>query len=214
MSWNAGHLGQQQWGELKTWLVADADQYCDVLVLQETHWKEPSEFRVSGWYCVSSASTPEHSKQPKAPNARRKSRRNTQDGPSTTRADGVMILFSPRFDAKCIRWKEWLQGRVLEARAVLDGARIVIAAIYQHVWSAAKTLQANKDDRAQVLSALAKVVRQVPKRDSFVIAGDFNTSLRPHPALVRPDEQNLTNLLVKLRLVGPQHMAMCPGTYL
>ena len=124
-----------------------------------------------------------------------------------------MILFSPRFDAKCIRWKEWLRGRVLEARAVLDGARIVIAAIYQHVWSAAKTLQANKDDRAQVLSALAKVVRQVPKRDSFVIAGDFNTSLRPHPALVRPDEQNLTNLLVKLRLVGPQHMAMCPGTY-
>ena len=123
-----------------------------------------------------------------------------------------MILFSPRFDAKCNRWKEWLQGRVLEARAVLDGARIVIAAIYQHVWSAAKTLQANKDDRAQVLSALAKVVRQVPKRDSFVIAGDFNTSLRPHPALigqraltpaeVRPDEHNLTKLLAKLRLVA------------
>ena len=66
-----------------------------------------------------------------------------------------MILFSPRFDAKCIRLKEWLQGRVLEARAVLDGARIVVAAIYKHVWSAAKTLQANKDDRAQVLSALA-----------------------------------------------------------
>ena len=94
----------------------------------------------------------------------------------------------------------------------LDGARIVVAAIYQHVWSAAKTLQANKDDRAQVLSALAKVVRRVPKRDSFFIAGDFNTSLRPHPALigqraltpaeVRPDEQNLTNLLVKLRLVA------------
>ena len=63
-----------------------------------------------------------------------------------------------------------------------------------------------------MLSALAKVVRQVPKRDSFVIAGDFNTSLRPHPTLigqraftpaeVRPDEHNLTNLLVKLRLVA------------
>ena len=134
-----------------------------------------------------------------------------------------MILFSPRFDTKCIRWKEWLQGRVLEARAALDGARIVIGAIYQHVWSAAKTLQANKDDRAQVLSALAKVVRQVPKRDSFVIAGDFNTSLKPHPALigqraltpaeVRPDEPNLTNLLVKPRR-GPQHVAVCSGTYL
>ena len=28
MSWNAGHLGQQQWGELKTWLAAEAEQYC------------------------------------------------------------------------------------------------------------------------------------------------------------------------------------------
>ena len=74
-----------------------------------------------------------------------------------------MILFSPRFDAKCIRWKEWIQGRVLEARAVLDGARVVVAAVYQHVWSAAKALQANKDDRAKV--------RQVPRRDSFIIAG-------------------------------------------
>ena len=79
------------------------------------------------------------------------------------------------------------------------------------MWSAAKTLQANKEDRAQVLSALAKVVRRVPRRDSFIIAGDFNTSLRPHASLIgqrvltpaekRPDEQNLTNLLVKLRLV-------------
>ena len=103
MSWNAGHLGQQQWGKLKTWLAAEAEQYCDVLVLQETHWKESSEFRVSGWYCVSSASAPEPSRQPKAPNARRKSRQNNQEGPSTTRADGVMILFSPKFDAKCIR---------------------------------------------------------------------------------------------------------------
>ena len=63
-----------------------------------------------------------------------------------------------------------------------------------------------------MLSAFAKVVRQVPKRGSFIIAGDFNTSLRPHASLIgprvleptekRPDEQNLTNLLVKLRLVA------------
>ena len=46
MSWTAGHLGQQQWGELKTWLAAEAEQYCDVLAQQETHWKESSEFRV------------------------------------------------------------------------------------------------------------------------------------------------------------------------
>ena len=59
MSWNAGHLGQQQWGELKTWLAAEAEQYCDVLILQETHWTATTEFAVSGWYCVSSASPKE-----------------------------------------------------------------------------------------------------------------------------------------------------------
>ena len=147
MSWNAGHLGQQQWGELKTWLAAEAEQYCDVLILQETHWTATTEFAVSGWYCVSSASPKETAPQPKPASRRqRRSRKNTDDGPSTTIADGVMVLFSPKFDKQRIRWKEWLQGRVLEVRANWEGARIVVAAVYQHVWSAAKTLQANKDD--------------------------------------------------------------------
>eukprot|EP00439_Symbiodinium_sp_Y106_P048952 s6221_g6.t1 len=52
MSWNAGHLGQQQWGELKTWLAAEAEQYSDVLILQETHWTATTEFAVSGWSCA------------------------------------------------------------------------------------------------------------------------------------------------------------------
>ena len=49
--------------------------------------------------------------------------KNPEEGSSATVADGV-------------------QGRVLEVRADCDGSRIVIAAIYQHVWSTAKTLQA------------------------------------------------------------------------
>ena len=56
MSWNAGHLGHQQWVEIKTWLQLEADKVCDVLILQETHWQESAEFTVSGWYCISSAS--------------------------------------------------------------------------------------------------------------------------------------------------------------
>ena len=56
MSWNAGHLGQQQWAEIKTWLQLEADKVCDVLILQEAHWQESAEFTVSGWYRVSSAS--------------------------------------------------------------------------------------------------------------------------------------------------------------
>ena len=36
LSWNAGHLGQQQWSEVKSWLSTEASQTCDVLVLQES----------------------------------------------------------------------------------------------------------------------------------------------------------------------------------
>ena len=48
LTWNAGHLGQQQWAELRTWLRTASDQY-DVIALQETHWQESTEFDVEGW---------------------------------------------------------------------------------------------------------------------------------------------------------------------
>ena len=33
LSWNAGHLGQQQWAEIKSWLQTEAKQVCDVSCL-------------------------------------------------------------------------------------------------------------------------------------------------------------------------------------
>ena len=78
-------------------------------------------------------------------------------------------------------------------------------AVYQHVWSPAKTVQANKQDRAAVLKSLARCVKQVPARDALVIAGDFNSSVSPIPRLIgprtlapqeaRPDEAELTNFV-------------------
>ena len=56
LSWNAGHLGQQQWAEIKSWLQTEAKQVCDILVLQETHWQASAEFSTAGWDCTSSAS--------------------------------------------------------------------------------------------------------------------------------------------------------------
>ena len=56
LSWNAGHLGQQQWAEIKSWLQTEAKHVCDVFVLQETHWQASAEFSTAGWYCISSAS--------------------------------------------------------------------------------------------------------------------------------------------------------------
>ena len=223
LSWNAGHLGQQQWAEIKSWLQTEAKQVCDVLVLQETHWQATAEFSVAGWYCISSASeyvpteedktlggsaqpapTVPAGALPNQPRPRRKSLRGSK-GPSTTKADGVMVLLSPEVSANTVRWKEHLKGRLLETRFDWHGARTTVLAVYQHVWSPAKTVQANKQDRAAVLKALSRGVRRVPARDTMIIAGDFNSSVSPTPRLVgprtlapqeaRPDEAEFTNFV-------------------
>ncbi|CAE7499751.1 unnamed protein product [Symbiodinium microadriaticum] len=106
--------------------------------------------------------------------------------PSVTHADGLMVPLSPKFKKSQIRWKEWRTGRILEVRAFLSGARITFLAVYQHVWSSNKTQQDNRSDRAAVLSSLTKAVQQVPKRDTLIVAGDFNSSLTTTQSLVGP----------------------------
>ena len=223
LSWNAGHLGQQQWAEIKSWLQTEARQVCDILVLQETHWQASAEFSTAGWYCISSASeyvpteedktlggsaqpvpTAPAGAWPNKPRPKRKNLRGSK-GPSTTKADGVMVLLSPEVPTHTVRWKEHVQGRVLETRFDWHGARTTVMAVYQHVWSPAKTVQANKQDRAAVLKSLARSVKRVPARDTLVIAGDFNSSVSPIPRLVgprtlppqeaRPDEPEFTNFV-------------------
>ena len=117
LSWNAGHLGQQQWSEIKSWISTEASQTCDVLVLQETHWQATAEFSSSGWYCVSSASPDDTLKAAKSKKGRggtaqtkheaearpESSQDRLQPGPSIVRADGVMVLMSPRIAAKSVR---------------------------------------------------------------------------------------------------------------
>ena len=69
MSWNAGHLGQQ--------LAGSRCRPAMFLSSRKRTGRSPLSSGFSGWYCVSSASTPAPNKQSKAPNARRKSHRNT-----------------------------------------------------------------------------------------------------------------------------------------
>ena len=89
LSWNAGHLGVQQWAEIRTWLREDSSSVCDVLVLQETHWNETAEFDVEGWHCISSAKRAPPGRQRKKQllgNARRRKLHRSKT-PSWTRAE-------------------------------------------------------------------------------------------------------------------------------
>ena len=222
LSWNAGHLGQQQWAEIKSWLLTEAKQVCDILVLQETHWQASAEFSTAGWYCISSASeyvpteedktiggsaqttpTVPAGARPNKPRPKRKSLRGSK-GPSTTKADGVMVLLSPDVPANTIRWKEHVTGRVLETRFDWHGG-LPSWLFINMSGPLPKSYRPIKQDRAAVLKSLARSVKQVPARDTLVIAGDFNSSVSPIPRLIgprtltpqeaRPDEAELTNFV-------------------
>ena len=76
-----------------------------------------------------------------------------------------MVLLSPRIAAKSVRWKEPVVGRALKVRFDWQGVRVTVIAVYQHVWSPAKTVHQNRQDRASLLKALGRCTRRVPHRD-------------------------------------------------
>ncbi|CAE7439908.1 unnamed protein product [Symbiodinium natans] len=191
LTWNAGHLGQQQWAELRTWLRTAADK-SDVIALQETHWQETTEFEVEGWHCVSSASKG----QVKATRAKKKPNSSTEGTGlalpeaqshalhDDKRADGVMVLTAPHIPKDTVRWKEHQKGRVLEIVLQWKGARVHVVSVYQHVWSTSKTAQKNREDRSTTLAALSRAIRGTPQRDTLIVLGDFNLTLKSSPGAV------------------------------
>ena len=166
--------------------------------MQETHWQATAEFSSSGWYCVLSASPADdtlkaakskkgcggqaHHKAEARPAS---SQEGSHSGPSVVRADGLMVLLSPRIAAKSVRWKAHVVGRVLEVRLDWQGARVTVIAVYQHVWSPAKTVHQNRQDRASLLKALGRCTRRVPHLDTLILAGDYSL-LVTQPGLVGP----------------------------
>ena len=104
----------------------------------------------------------------------------------TSRADGVMVLLSKRIPANQVRWREIRKGRLLQVIFPWMGTRVHLAAVYQHAWSSKKTIQQNKEDRAKLLGEISSLIRSIPCRNTFLLAGDFNARLSPHEGLIGP----------------------------
>ena len=79
----------------------------------------------------------------------------------TSRADGVMLLLSPAIDKKTIRWKEHLNGRLIQASFSWHGARVHVLVAYQHIWSSKKSVHQNNEDRSKLLGSLASALRAI-----------------------------------------------------
>ena len=227
LSWNAGHLGVQQWAEIRTWLREDSSSVCDVLVLQETHWNETAEFDVEGWHCISSAKkgAARAPKKKSSPGQRPEMKAASQPSPQldTSRADGVMVLLSKRIPANQVRWREIRKGRLLQVIFPWMGTRVHLAAVYQHAWSSKKTNQQNKEDRAKLLGEISSLIRSIPCRNTFLLAGDFNARLSPHEGLVGPcstaaeatnlQDESLQALVTSHGLIAFEHLVLWPGSH-
>ena len=170
LSWNAGALTTAVWEELLSLLETDAYSDVKIVVVQETHWRGSWQFSNSCWHVVSSGT---HNEQ----------------------GAGVLIMVHGSLcKAKDIRLNEILPGRLLHVRIPGESFSLDVISFYQFVWRSKQTLTQNQEQRKDALSKLSQTIATLPQRNSLLIAGDFNTSLKPDKKHVRPCTIGLSRL--------------------
>eukprot|EP00435_Cladocopium_sp_Y103_P018388 s1539_g4.t1 len=146
-------------------------QSIDVIGLQETHWSFTREWIQERFYIVHSG--------------------------MSSRAAGLMFLVSRKLcEQHDISWGEIVPGRLLHLRLHGVHRHIDIVNLYQHVHAPQRM-----DDRAEVWHQLSLLLAQLPKRNTLVLLGDTNTSLRTCADVVGIDTYAMKNK----RCRGPEH---------
>ena len=173
MTWNCGGLHGTKYRELLHWLQAEhhAGRTLDVCCLQETSWRQDQEFvtepcEAGGltWYAVHSS------------------------GKDTA---GLLILVRTGLvRSDLIRTNVLAAGRALHLRLLLE-VPVDLMCCYQYAWNPQKStlVTSNKTEallrqRRGLWRTLDKWVAGVPRRNSCILVGDFNTPARPEPSLV------------------------------
>ena len=170
LSWNAGALTTAVWEELLSLLATEPFSEVKLVVVQETHWRGSWQFSQSGWHVVSSGT---HKEQ----------------------GAGVLIMVhSSLCKAKDIRFNEIMPGRLLHVRIPGESFSLDIISFYQFVWRSKQTLTQNQEQRKEALAKLSQTIAQLPQRNTLLVAGDFNTSLKPDKKHVGPCTISLSRL--------------------
>ena len=155
LSWNAGALTTAVWEELLSLLETDAYSDVKLIVVQEIHWRGSWQFSKSCWHVVSCGT---HNEQ----------------------GAGVILIMvhNSLCQAKDIRFNEVLPGRLLHVRVPGDSFSTDAISFYQFVWRSKQTLTQNQEQRKTALDKLSKTIASLPQRNSLIVAGDSNMSLR------------------------------------
>ena len=179
------------------------------MALQETHWQATAEFTASGWYCVSSASPDDTLKAKKSKKGRGGTAQTSNGLRAPVRTSQVLLWsgltgsWSPCPPAYLLRASD---GKALEVRFDWQGARVTVVAVYQHVWSPAKTVHNNRQDRASLLKALGRCIKRVPHGDTLILAGETAKVSGPCSHLVQMSRSSATFWVI----IGSLHLI--PGS--
>ena len=172
--WNGGALSSARYNELLQWLHFHR---VDVAIISETHWSYTSEWQTPHWNAIHSG----HGSGQK------------------DKASGLLVLIATKLcRPEQIVWREVEAGRLVHCRLHLHPRSFDIIGVYQHTWNTAVVQKAR---RKQIWSSLAKLLQEIPHRNSLCILGDFNCSLPMIPRLVG-QAHYVTPTGKKL---GPQH---------
>ena len=160
LSWNTSGLGGGVCQELLAWLEHPDHTLYHLVVLQETHWHQVSDYCSGGWQCIHSSGL--------------------KEGSTPDRSSGLLVLLAKA--AFCdIATQELHAGRLLHVQAVYKptGLPITILALYQHVWRTQLTTTENLKLRGAILASIRDILAHTPARHHVILAGDFNACLRP-----------------------------------
>ena len=180
LCWNTGGLTSGVWEELLSQLADPEYAEVSLVILQETHWRGVSQFTRDCWHVLSSGSNGE-------------------------KGAGVAVMVRKTLcQAQSLRYTEATEvqpGRILHVRVPGAAICLDIISVYQFVWRSAITTEANKSQRQKLLDQLSKHLRHLPKRNTLLVAGDFNSLLVSDKRHVGPCTAKGPRL--KLRSVRP-----------
>ena len=160
LTFNVSGLSSAMWQELQAWLATKEASAYDVIMLQETHWSQMSDFQSGPWHCVG---TPIADKD---------------------KCSGLATLIHSRLGpAEAIQCKTFLKGRVTMTRVHQQFGALDVINVFQHVWRSKHTTAQNQASRASVYRAIGLALNASPIRNTCILGGDFNTEVRalsPH----------------------------------
>ena len=100
---------------------------------------------------------------------------------------GILLMVSKALcPAHLISHRCLHPGRLLHARLHLAQTTVDVVGLYQFAWNTAIGKQDNIAQRSKLWQALQSLLQELPARNLMMLAGDFNTDLKPRAHQVGP----------------------------